>query len=218
MNPLTTLSGIGPLALPLAIFSAIALLARPAHAPERDLKSGLYLTPHWHIASPEITRHLKGAYPATVAALADKWNRVFSVPVSWIRSQAYAESRNIPTAENTTSGALGVLQLLPSTVAWLVPSLLKSKYAKNNSVQMTLSNGWHGKLNDLFNPDVNVMLAAYYLTILRRKFGDKHDLVAAAYNVGPGKVARSLEARRPLPEGVTIYVAMVEDAKRRGFK
>jgi soluble lytic murein transglycosylase-like protein len=62
------------------------------------------------------------------------------------------------------------------------------------------------------------MLAAYYLTILRRKFGDKHDLVAAAYNVGPGKVSRSIAAKTPLPEAATIYVAMVEDAKRRGFK
>lgn len=213
MNPLTPLIGI-----PLALFSAIALFARPAHAPERDLKSGLYLTPHWHIASPEVTKRLKGAYPATVAALAGKWGKVFAVPVSWIRSQSYAESRNVPTAENATSGALGVLQLLPTTVAWLVPSLLKSKYAKNDKVQLTLSNGWHGKLDDLFNPDVNVMLAAYYLTILKRKFGDKHDLVAAAYNVGPGKVSRSIRAREPLPEAATIYVAMVEDAKRRGFK
>lgn len=214
MNPLAPLIGI-----PLAIFSAIALFARPAHAPEHDLeRSRLYLVPNWHIASPAITKKLKGAYPETVARLASKWHKVFGVPVSWIRSQAYAESRNVPTAQNESSGALGVLQLLPATVAWLVPSLMKSKYAKDSSVQMTLSNGWHGRLNDLFNPDVNVMLAAYYLTILRRKFGDKHDLVAAAYNVGPGKVSRILEERQPLPEGATIYVAMVEDAKRRGFR
>jgi soluble lytic murein transglycosylase-like protein len=214
MNPLTPLIGI-----PLAIFSAIALFARPAHAPEHDLNPGkLLLTPHWHIASPEVTKRLKGAYPATVAALAGKWHKVFGVPVSWLRSQAYAESQNVPTAENARSGALGVLQLLPTTVAWLVPSLMRSKYAKDSQVQMTLSNGWHGRLDDLFNPDVNVMLAAYYLTILRNKFGSRHDLVAAAYNVGPGKVARSLQAREPLPAGATIYVAMVEDAKRRGFK
>jgi soluble lytic murein transglycosylase-like protein len=213
MNPLTPLIGI-----PLALFGAIALFARPAHAPERDLKSGLYLTPHWHIASPKVTKRLKGAYPETIAALAGKWHKVFGTPVSWIRSQAYAESQNVPTAENATSGALGVLQLLPKTVAWLVPSLMKSRYAKDASVQATLANGWHGKLDDLFNPDVNVMLAAYYLTILRQKFGDKHDIVASAYNVGPGKITRSLAARRPLPENATIYVAMVEDAKRRGFK
>ena len=215
MNPLTPLIGI-----PLALFSAIALFARPAHAPEKETRGllPLYVTPHWHIASPEVTRRLKGAYPATVAALAGKWSRVFGVPVSWLRSQAYAESQNVPTAENSKSGALGVLQLLPSTVAWLVPSLMRSKFSRNDKVQMTLSQGWHGKLNDLFNPDVNVMLAAYYLAILKNKFGSKHDLVAAAYNVGPGKVSRSLKAQRALPEGAAIYVAMVEDAKRRGFR
>ena len=215
MNPLT-----GIVAIPLALFSALLLFARPAHAPDRDLnQQGLLLLPSakWHIASPEVTKLLKGAYPATVATLAGKWSTVFDVPVSWIRSQAYAESRNVLTALNDVTGAAGVMQVLPKTADWLVESLRKSVFYENPQVRKTMDVGLTGEAENLFNPDVNIMLAAYYMLVLKRKFGKDHDVVAAAYNIGPNRIAECIRQRRPFPTASRIYIAMVKDAKRRGF-
>ena len=208
MNPVA-------LIVPAAVVLIALLVPRQLGTSTRDK---LLPVPPIHIASPEIAKQLSGEYPATVARLASKWGKVFKIPVSWIRSQAYVESRNVPTALNKRTGMYGVLQLQPSTAEWLVKTLLKSSLAASETIRETLKIGWTGQPEALFNPDLNVMLAAYYMTILRKRFGDDHSLVAAAYDLGPTKLAAHLDKGEPLPEQSMIYVAMVEDAKKRGFK
>lgn len=208
MNPFT-------LVIPAAVILISLLVPRQLGISTRDK---LLPIPPIHIAHPDVTKQLSGEYPATVARLAGKWGKVFKVPVSWIRSQAYVESRNVPTAFNKKTGMYGVLQLQPSTAEWLVKVLLKSSLAASEAIQETLRLGWTGQPEALFNPDLNVMLAAYYMTLLRKKFGDDHSLVAAAYDMGPTKLAAHLDKGDPLPEQSMIYVAMVEDAKKRGFR
>ena len=200
--------------IPLALFGALMLLARPAHAPTASRSK----SEKPHIASPEVTARIdNGAYPDTVKELAAKWSKVFKIPISWIRSQAYAESKNVLRAQNEGSGAMGVLQILPGTAGYLLKSLRKSKFAKHPLVQETLETGMKDNVDSLFNPDVNIMLATYYMSILKSKFGNDHDLVAAAYNVGPGCIAKCLANQTPFPERSRVYLAMVKDAKRRGF-
>jgi len=198
--------------IPLALFGALMLFARPAHAP-----MGVRREPSkTRISSPEVTKQIDDrAYPETVKTLAAKWSKVFGIRVSWIRSQAYAESKNVLRAKNVDSGAMGVLQILPGTARDLLKSLRRSKFMKNKFVKETLE--VEPTDDYLFNPDVNIMLATYYMGLLKHKFGDDHDLVAAAYNIGPGKIARCLATQSPLPERSRIYIAMVKDAKRRGF-
>jgi soluble lytic murein transglycosylase-like protein len=157
------------------------------------------------------------ARPELVDVSARVWSGVFDVPVTWIRSQAYAESRNVPTAENSRTGALGVLQILPATAAWLVASLMKSKFSRNKRVANALRGKWNGKKEDLLDVNLNVMLATYYMRILSQKFGRNHELVAAAYNAGPTRIARILASGQPLPQESRAYLAMVTDAKNRGF-
>jgi len=215
VNPLFITVGV-----PLALFGALMLIARPAEAPgEGHARDYLLKLPgsKWHISSPETTRRLKGAYPETVDELSRKWSRVFDTPVSWLRSQAYAESRNVLTAVNAVTGATGVLQILPATGRWLVESLRKSAYGGNFEVLTTLKNAWRGHPGDLLNPDLNIMLAAYYLLLLRKKFGDDHDIVSAAYNMGPSKIAYYIRNGKSLPTASRTYITMVHDAKLRGF-
>ena len=208
------------LLIPLTLLGALVLYAKTAHAPERDLlRHDLQKMPDgkWEIDWTASTKKLPGAEPELVAQLSRKWSKVFETPVSWLRSQAYAESKNVLTAVNAMTGAVGVLQLLPETAEWLVKSLKKSPYGDGAEVLTTLKRDWRGRPGDLLNPDLNVMLAAYYLLVLRRKFGDDHDLVAAAYNIGPSKIAYYLRTRRPFPKASRIYLDMVRDAKLRGF-
>jgi len=186
--------------IPLAALCALLLMAKPAEAARRT---------HAQV--------LKDARPADVDLAAHRWSSVFDVPVAWIRSQAYAESQNIPTATNPRTDARGVLQILPTTAAWLVTSLLKSKWKNHKRVIRTLKTKWRGNSDDLYDVELNVMLATYYMNILTKQFGKIHEFVAAAYNAGPGKVARLLSAGQPLPKESLTYLAMVADAKSRGF-
>jgi soluble lytic murein transglycosylase-like protein len=200
--------------IPLALFGAIMLIAKPAHAPGTGKRLELPL----HIASPVVTKQLVGSYPETVKKLSSKWSKVFKIPTSWLRSQAYAESKNTFTSRNPRSGATGVLQLLPVTADWLVTSLLRTTLGRNPLVAMTFKEGWTDNLvENLCNPDINIMLAAYYLAILKKKFGDNHETVAAAYHAGPPTIAALLEKGEPFPKSTIQYIAMVNDAKRLGF-
>jgi len=202
MNPLYFV------AIPIAL---LFILTRPAHAPNLEPTSVWPFKPHWK----NLPSTSNFPQPELVATLSRKWSPVFKVPVAWLRSMAYAESRNVISVVNKTTGAMGVLQLLPDTAKWLVTSLRKSKFATLGVVKETLERAQD--LVDLLNPDVNVMLAAYYLVLLKNRFGRDHDLVAAAYNAGPNKIAYYVDNGLPLPERSLVYLAMVKDGKRRGY-
>jgi soluble lytic murein transglycosylase-like protein len=191
---------------PLVIFVPLAALG-----------ALLLISPQAHAAGRPLLRAPADARPELVNELAHKWSPVFDVPVSWVRSQAYAESRNVLTAENSRTGALGVLQLMPATAMELLTRLMKSKFAKRKDVSSTLKSKWTGKKEDLFDPDLNVMLATFYMRLLKQKFGNNHELVAAAYNAGPGKVSKRLSSGRPLSTESLTYLSMVAEAKNRGF-
>jgi len=212
---------VNPIAIgvPLALLGAILLFARTAEAPGKEPhRNNLLKMPgaRWHIKPAVATTRAKGAEPELVAALSKKWSPIFDVPVSWLRSQAYVESKNVLDVVNPITGAAGVLQVLPDTALWLVKSLKKSSYGKLPDVVSTLKK-WRGRPGDLLDAELNVMLAAYYMLVLKRKFGEDHDLVAAAYNIGPSKISYYIRTRRPFPMASRIYLAMVKDAKLRGF-
>jgi|GEM_PF-2345116 soluble lytic murein transglycosylase-like protein len=160
-------------------------------------------------------------YPETIRTLARKWSSIFEIPSSWIVSQAYAESRFHPLAENP-SGATGTLQIKIARAKDLVKWMQSSKWWGYSMVQETLSHYWHGLRTDLLEPDLNIMLAAFDLHHLSRRFGMDHDLVAAAYNQGEGAIARwrqrrELDKSLPLPPRASAYIACVRRAKRRGY-
>ena len=202
--------------IPLSVFVAILLLATSAHAPKPEKR--LASPGDRIIASPIATKRLAGAHPATVERLARKWGKVFGVPAMWLRSQAYAESKNVLTSRNPRSGATGVLQLIPNTAEWLVTSLERTSFRRHPKVIEVLKEEWTGDVGEsLFNPDFNVMLAAFYLGILKKQFGDDHDIVAAAYNAGPSRIAALLDKGEQLPYYSRQYITMINDAKRRGF-
>jgi soluble lytic murein transglycosylase len=55
---------------------------------------------------------------------------------------------------------------------------------------------------DLFDPDVNIRLGTWYLSSLRKTFGDDH-LAIASYNAGPGNVKKWI-GRCPGKDGATV--------------
>jgi len=98
----------------------------------------------------------------------------FDLPPELIASVIRAESRFFRYAWGS-SGEVGLMQLMPSTAAWL-------------AIKMG-SPGLEKKLNI---PRVNITFGVFYLRMLYDRFGDVQT-VLIAYNAGPTKAARWLK-------------------------
>jgi peptidoglycan lytic transglycosylase len=109
----------------------------------------------------------------------------------------YQESKFKADAKSS-SGAIGLMQLLPTT-------------AEGIAVH---TGGTAFRVDDLYDPEINIRYGAWYLHHLMQKYGDE-ETALAAYNAGQDNVDRW---RR---DGVGIqfaetraYVKRVEDLKR----
>lgn len=181
----------------------LGISAKPAHASQAKR---LRLPPHHG--------KVKEFCPEFVVELAEKWGRVFDVPRDWICSQAFVESSNDPSKVNTRSGAMGLMQVMPLTAAWHLENLRR---LGNKLVKKTIERLWKGRPTDLLNPELNVLVAAAHMKFLKNIFGDDHDLVAAAYDAGHNRILKLMREGRPLPVESQLYVAMVHEAKNRGY-
>lgn len=96
------------------------------------------------------------------------------------------------------------MQLLPSTAEYLAKKLKYGDY-------------------DLKNPEDNIMLGTYYLSLLSEQFNDEK-LALCAYNAGPGNVQKWLNDEENLDENgelenipfdeTRIYLKKCEQAKK----
>jgi len=203
------------ISLPLAL--ATMLACSPPALASMSPAPVMSLTPLMSLAPPaKRPKCPEGRQPELVVKLSKKWSKVFHIPKSWIRSQAYVETQDRPNAVNPVTGAMGVMQIMPRTYEWLLPSLKKTKLAKSKLVKETLLLDT-GNPNDLMHPDLNIMMASYLMVILKRKFGNDHTNVAAAYDAGHVRIAKCLDEGTAFPAQVQEYLARVEAAKRRGF-
>ncbi|AQS88134.1 murein transglycosylase [Neoasaia chiangmaiensis NBRC 101099] len=108
------------------------------------------------------------------------------IPASWIAAVLHAESRGDAHAVSS-AGAMGLMQVMPSTWASLRTSL--------------------GLGDDPFDPHDNILAGATYLRWMRDRYGEAGFL--AAYNAGPARYDEHLATGRPLPVETRNYVASV---------
>lgn len=174
------------------------------------------------VITPDIVERIKPGrpYPETVKALAEKWGKIFNVDPSWPLAHCRVESSDGPLAHNKSGNAFGLMQIKPGTAENIVNWIKKSGLAKSEPhVKETLKAGWHGQPEDLFNPDVNVMLGTFYLGYIKHKMEEKfgrgdHEVVAAAYNQGPGAVHKALRSGTFKPtEPMKEYMAKIAAAE-----
>jgi soluble lytic murein transglycosylase len=84
---------------------------------------------------------------------------------------------NFKSERISNKGAKGLMQLMPETALWIV---------EQASLPVET-------LDDLEHPQVNIVIGAWYLAFLERKFHYNHYAVIAAYNAGPGNVEKWLK-------------------------
>lgn len=92
----------------------------------------------------------------------------------------------------SAKGAIGLMQLLPSTAQWL---------AEESGEEITRE--------DLFNPEINITLGITYLQYLQEKYDGDIDRMIAAYNAGEGNVDKWIK------EGVKIQFKETENYLRK---
>ena len=137
------------------------------------------------------------------APLIAEASKRFGVPQSWLRAVMLAESGGRTMLdENTpiisTAGAMGLMQLMPSTYADM-----RAQY---------------GLGANPYDPHDNVIAGAAYLRFLRQKYD--YPQMFAAYNDGPGNLEQRLAQGNMLPLETRLYLvnvtASVEGRKGTG--
>lgn len=109
-------------------------------------------------------------FPRKYNASVRKYAAEFNVPADLIRAVVHTESKFRPRA-TSRSGAVGLMQLMPSTAAWMAERLGEPQLADR-----------------LTDADANLRLGTAYLRYLLDKYPLADAL--AAYNAGEGNLLR----------------------------
>ena len=155
-----------------------------------------------HLAQPAWWQRLW--YPYRYRAIVAGHAANYRLDPALLAAVIYQESKFNADAKSK-SGAIGLMQLLPSTAEGIAVHTGGSRF----------------QVSDLDNPEINVRYGAWYLRHLMDKYGDV-DTALAAYNAGQDNVDRW----RASGEGIAFaetrhYVKRVEHLRtlyRRGYK
>jgi hypothetical protein len=172
-------------AAPMEGSIATATLTEPAASPEpAAVAAPAILHPPLprtrpHAAPPPPVVNSREDICSTLAETADRHN----LPLAFFGNLIYQESGLKPRVVSRV-GARGIAQFMPGTAR-----------------QVGLRNP--------FNPREALPASAKFLRSLLRKFDNNYGLAAAAYNAGPGRVARWLQRRTVLPKETRDYVVRI---------
>lgn len=106
-------------------------------------------------------------YPEKHHSLVEKYANKYSVPIELVFAVIKVES-NFETDVVSSAGALGLMQMLPSTYEWLASRL-----------------GDEPNEELLYDPETNIRYGTYYLQYLYARFGTWEKAIIA-YNWGEG--------------------------------
>lgn len=136
-------------------------------------------------------------YPLRYEQIVRGHARHYDLDPALLAAVIYQESKFKADARST-SGAIGLMQLLPSTAEGIAVHTGGSAF----------------RVSDLFDPEINVRYGAWYLHHLMQKYGDEQTALAA-YNAGQENVDRWRRDGEAIqfPE-TRSYVKRVEDLKR----
>jgi soluble lytic murein transglycosylase len=147
------------------------------------------------VAPPKAVERLR--YPLHYGSIVRGHARNYDLDPALLAAVIDAESKFHADAKSE-SGAIGLMQLLPSTAHGIAVHTGGSKFTTA----------------DLYNPEINVRYGAWYLRHLLDKYGDERTALAA-YNAGQENVDRWLAVSSGIRFSETrAYVARVEKLKR----
>ncbi|GIP15465.1 lytic transglycosylase [Paenibacillus montaniterrae] len=110
--------------------------------------------------------------------IAEKSNK-YEVDPHLIAAVIRVES-NFTTGRESPKGAIGLMQLMPTTAEWIVE---RTEMRAISSEELK------------FNPELNIELGTWYLKHLMEQFEGDMIISIAAYNAGPGNVNKWLSEK-----------------------
>ena len=127
----------------------------------------------------------KHRYPQKYTEYIEKYADEYSVPVNLLYATIKVESGFDENAKSE-SGAIGLTQIMPDTLAWL-QTKTGEKYTEA----------------DLSDPEISIKYCALFYSILLEKFGNA-ETAAAAYHAGINRVDGWLKDPEYSSDGVTL--------------
>ncbi len=131
--------------------------------------------------------HFTGLLPADITHLANVIDREAvrqDLSPALVLALIHVESSGYNFAKSN-KGAMGLMQLLPTTAAWVAEKI---------------GDPWDGP-DSLFESDTNVRLGIAYLRQLVNRYEGSVPRALAAYNWGPGRISRFINAGKTVPTG-----------------
>ena len=118
---------------------------------------------------------LRTYYPLEYEEEILQYSQEFGVDPYFVYAIAATESK-FQTKAQSEAGALGVMQIMPDTAAWIAPKI-----------------GLEYTEDLLFDPEANIRMGTWYLSYLSELYQGDTGLMAAAYNAGQGTVSGWIE-------------------------
>lgn len=134
----------------------------------------------WQIPSVE-----KIVYPYPHKTTIQKYAAQYGVDPLLVVAVIREESKFLPQSESH-KGAIGLMQLMPSTAKSIADSLGDKSYSEA----------------ELLNPEKNIQYGTWYLASLQKVFSNNTTLVIAAYNGGRGHVQEWINSGQIDPKNI----------------
>jgi len=140
----------------------------------------------------------KQAYPmpSEYSDFVEKYSAEYDVPRELVYAVIKTES-GFDSSAVSNKGAIGLMQMLPSTFEWLTKDMLRD----------------HLDTGMLYDPETNIKYGTYYLSRLYNKFGDWNTALAA-YNCGEGNVSEWLVDSRYSLDGKSLIIKKIPNEFR----
>ncbi|MEO0996052.1 MAG: transglycosylase SLT domain-containing protein [Pseudomonadota bacterium] len=157
----------------------------------------------WHsraIATVAVAGHyddLELRYPLPYRQWFDAYSRAADIAPTWALGVARSESLFMPDVRSP-AGALGLMQLLPST---------------GRAAAKQAGESFDGPAT-LTDPRANIVLGTHYLGDMLRRFDRHQALATAAYNAGPHRVDRWVADVAGMPAEVWIETIPFDETRR----
>lgn len=129
----------------------------------------------------------KQQYPLAYQDIIEKEAKEYGIEPALVYAVVKAES-NFDEEAKSRAGAMGLMQITPSTFQWLQTKLPGQSVMDEKA---------------LLDPKINVKYGCYLLSLLKTLYTDQ-TTVLCAYNAGIGSVDRWLADRSVSPDGVKL--------------
>ena len=149
-----------------------------------------------YVNSTEPAWYIRIRYPLQYDAIVRGHARNYRLDPALLAAVIYQESKFNADAKSS-SGAIGLMQLQPATAEGIALHTGGSKF----------------RVDDLYDPEINIRYGSWYLRHLLEKYGDERTALAA-YNAGQDNVDRWRASGSGIQFAETrAYVERVEELK-----